>query len=150
MNEADAGNPPRFDDPESLLGTERHGLANAGVFKRTVTAAPKSTNASCESVSRALKVFANTRRQRAVGSGAASRSSPCFFRLVCRAQRLCKASAISSAYRPSTKMNSIRHRRSPRLAQAWLVPRWITTLPGPTSTSSSSNTRTISPSITIP
>jgi hypothetical protein len=44
----------------------------------------------------------------------------------------------------------MRQGRPERLAQAWLVPRCTTTLPGRSSTSLSSSTSVSSPSITMP
>lgn len=52
--------------------------------------------------------------------------------------------------RPPTSTNSMRQGLPERLAQAWLVPRCTTTLPGPSTRSLSSSTSVSSPAMTTP
>jgi hypothetical protein len=52
--------------------------------------------------------------------------------------------------RPPTSTNSMRQGWPERLAQAWLVPRCTTTLPGPSTRSLSSSTSVSSPAMTTP
>src|SRR5690606_2158340 len=61
-----------------------------------------------------------------------------------------RTSSTSSPNVPSTRTNATRATASPRLAQAWSVPRWMTTSPARAVTSLSSRTRVISPSSTMP
>src|SRR5271167_5108701 len=55
------------------------------------------------------------------------------------------APGMSGSNRPSTRMNGIQHGLPERLAQAWLVPRWMTTSPALSSVSPLSRTSVISP-----
>ena len=64
--------------------------------------------------------------------------------------RLCLAPGIPGSKRPSTRMNSILQGVPDRFAQAWFVPRWMTTSPSRKSLSPLSRISVISPEITTP